>query len=106
VIFEFLKARLNRGRHPELYFYRDTHGNEVDLVLREGRTLIPVEIKSAATFALDCLKGIAKFRKTLGKRCADGFVLYQGNKRFMVKGTETLNPVARYGKGDFLRIVE
>jgi predicted AAA+ superfamily ATPase len=56
VVLEILKSRLNRGKRPELFFYRDTHGNEVDLVIRQARTLIPIEIKSAATFTSDFLK--------------------------------------------------
>jgi hypothetical protein len=30
VVAEVLKARLNIGQMPNLYFYRDTKGNEVD----------------------------------------------------------------------------
>jgi predicted AAA+ superfamily ATPase len=102
VILEFLKARLNRGKRPELYFYRDTYGNEVDLVLREGRALIPIEIKSAATFTPDFLKGIERFRRALGERCSGGFVLYGGSERFTVKGTKVLNPISHRGEEDFL----
>jgi len=58
LILEILKIHLNAGRRPELFFYRDTHGNEVDIVLKAGRRLIPIEIKSAATFTPDFLKGI------------------------------------------------
>jgi predicted AAA+ superfamily ATPase len=93
VILEFLKARMNRGMRPELYFFRDTHGNEVDLVLREGNTLIPVEIKSAATFTRDFLKGIERFRSVIGKRATGGLVLYDGRERFTVQGTEVVNPI-------------
>jgi hypothetical protein len=85
---------MNRGKRPELHFYRDTHGNEVDLVLRRGGTLIPIEIKSAATFTPDLLRGIERFRSTLVRRAAGGFVLYDGRERLTVKGTKVLNPTA------------
>jgi predicted AAA+ superfamily ATPase len=94
VILEFLKARMNRGKRPEIYFHRDTHGNEVDLLLREGNRLIPIEIKSAATFTPDFVKGIERFRSVLGKRSTGGFVLYDGHERFTVKGTKVLNPIS------------
>jgi predicted AAA+ superfamily ATPase len=97
VILEILKSRLNRGRHPELFFYRDTHGNEVDLVIRKGRKLIPVEIKSAATFTPDFLKGIERFRKVVGDRCAQGFVLYNGPEKFTLKATQIFNPLLHGG---------
>jgi predicted AAA+ superfamily ATPase len=91
VTTEILKLRLNRGLRPELYFYRDTHGNEVDLIVREGRKLVPVEIKSAATFNVDFVKGIEQFRKVVGSRSSLGYVLYNGEQRFQFKGTQVLN---------------
>lgn len=94
VILEFLKGRMNQGRRPDFYFFRDTHGNEIDLVMRQGSRLIPIEIKSAATFTPDFIKGIEWFRSLLTRRCAGGFVLYDGTERFTVKGTDVLNPVA------------
>jgi len=29
VMMELLKSRTAQGRNPELYFYRDSHGNEM-----------------------------------------------------------------------------
>jgi predicted AAA+ superfamily ATPase len=97
VILEVLKARLNRGKRPELFFYRDTHGNEVDLVIRQARILIPIEIKSAATFTPDFLKAIDHFASVTGDRCAQGFVLYNGNEQFTLKGTRVINPIKYAG---------
>jgi predicted AAA+ superfamily ATPase len=94
VILEFLKSRMNQGRRADFYFFRDTHGNEIDLVMRQGSRFIPIEIKSSATFTPDFMKGIEWFRKLLTRRSAGGFVLYDGTERFTVRGTEVLNPVA------------
>ncbi|MFQ5605247.1 MAG: ATP-binding protein [bacterium] len=91
LILEILKHRLNHGKRAELFFYRDTHGNEVDLIIREGRKLYPIEIKSAATFTPDFLKGIERFRKIVSERVASGAVLYNGNETFQVKGSRVLN---------------
>ena len=97
VILEILKARLNCGKRPELFFYRDTHGNEVDLVIKQGRKLIPLEIKSAATFTPDFLKGIDRFGKMAGDRCTPGFVLYNGNEQYTLRGTRVINPLKHGG---------
>ena len=32
VVVEALKSRLNKGKVPNLYFFRDSNGNEVDIV--------------------------------------------------------------------------
>jgi predicted AAA+ superfamily ATPase len=85
IILEILKAHLNKGMIPDLYFFRDTHGNEVDLLIRKGGKLLPVEIKSAATFSADFLKGLEKFCALTVGRCLPGIVLYNGKQSCTVK---------------------
>lgn len=92
VVLELLKARLNRGLPPSLFFYRDTNGNEVDVVIRSGRKLVPIEIKSAGTFTEEFLKGISRFRETVGGRATGGHVLYNGKEKFDFKGVGVSNP--------------
>ncbi|MFA6244681.1 MAG: ATP-binding protein [Candidatus Hydrogenedentales bacterium] len=58
VISETAKHRYNRGVEPYLYFWRDSTGNEVDLILDWKDRLLPVEIKSGETVADDFFKGL------------------------------------------------
>lgn len=78
VVIEALKSRLNAGREPELYFYRDNRGDEVDLLFRRNRQLIPIEIKAAMTFNTEFVKGITRFRK-IASTAQKGYVVYAGN---------------------------
>jgi hypothetical protein len=93
VITEVLKGAGNRGLRPDLYFYRDSHGNEVDLLIRESGTLTPVEIKSAATFSPDFTKGIARLGAAGVERLAPGVVLYNGDRAYDVHGVRAFNPL-------------
>jgi predicted AAA+ superfamily ATPase len=92
LILEVLKSCFNYGKRPELFFYRDTHGNEVDLIIKAARNLIPFEIKSAATFTPEFLKGIEHFRQIAGNRCSNGYVLYNGHEQYTLKGIRVFNP--------------
>lgn len=57
VISEQLKAHVNNGRKPELYFYRDSNGVEVDLVeATDRRNVELVEIKSSMTYRSSFLR--------------------------------------------------
>ncbi len=93
VIVDILKGALNRGIRPEAFFFRDSHGNEVDLIIREKGMLTPVEIKSAATFSPDFIKGVERFRALKPDRTAPGLVLYGGEQRFSVRDVRVLNPL-------------
>jgi predicted AAA+ superfamily ATPase len=95
VIADALKSFCNAGKRPELFFYRDSHGNEVDLLIRDAGTLTPVEIKSSSTFNPDFLKGIRHFRAVAGDRVNGGFLLYNGQQTFELQGVHVLNPLAK-----------
>jgi len=49
VISEIMKSYANKGiLDLPLYFYRDRDGNEIDLLIEDGGTLYPIEIKKHA----------------------------------------------------------
>lgn len=93
VITDIGKGALNRGIRPEMYFFRDSHGNEIDLLVRENGELTPVEIKSAATFSMDFVKGLEWFQTLNLKRVRPGVVLYNGVQSFNIRGIRILNPL-------------
>ena len=78
VINEFVKMAYNKGEDPNLSFWRDSTGNEVDLLLTEGGKQYAYEIKSGATYSTDFFKGISKWAKlsnTPSERC---YTIYNG----------------------------
>jgi hypothetical protein len=93
VIVDIVKSALNRGIRPEIYFFRDSHGNEIDLLVREQGLLTPVEIKSAATFTTDFLKQLEWFQALGLKRLRRGMVLYNGGQPADIRGIRALNPL-------------
>jgi hypothetical protein len=78
VIVETLKNILNRGKDPRLYFFRDSRGNEVDLVIQKGRDLDVVEIKAAQTWHDSFLKGINYFNSIAKDYNTNSIVVYGG----------------------------
>ena len=78
VVIEALKARLNKGLDPNLFFYRDNNLNEVDIIYKRSRDLVPIEIKSAKTWNKDFCHGINYFR-SISKNAADGYLIYAGD---------------------------
>jgi predicted AAA+ superfamily ATPase len=93
IVAEIAKGAFNRGIRPEIYFFRDSHGNEVDLIVREKGTITPIEIKSASTFSTDFVKGLERFQALGIKRVSPGAVLFTGDTRFDVRGVRIFNPL-------------
>lgn len=78
VVIEALKYRYNRGERSNLYYYRDSRGDEVDVLLDVAGKLFPVEFKSGATVVPDHFSGIKKITKVLGSACMTGGALVYG----------------------------
>ena len=47
VVTEIVKSYYNAGKHPDLYYYRDIDGKEIDLLIVEGNDVYPIEIKKS-----------------------------------------------------------
>ena len=45
IINEIIKSYINSGKEAEMYFFRDSNGVEIDLLIYENGTLYPLEIK-------------------------------------------------------------
>ena len=87
VVMECVKARYNRGKPADFWFFRDSNGNEVDLVWQDGRALAAAEIKSASTFSMSLLKGLGRFRGIV-PQFSRGVLVYNGDPRILSDGTD------------------
>lgn len=89
IVTEVMKYFLNNGRRPGLMFYRDSNGNEVDLVIQRGTDVVPIEIKSAATVNRDFFKGLKRFKASVSSS-ADGILVYGGSETRMQNGVQVI----------------
>lgn len=78
VIMEAMKDRLNAGATAEMYFYRDSEGNEVDLLIPVGTQMHAIEIKGGATINPDYFKGLKTFAAHQPAVFASGCVVFGG----------------------------
>jgi predicted AAA+ superfamily ATPase len=78
VIAELIKSRLNKGERPQLYFWRDSNGNEVDVIVEQGNCLTPIEIKSGKTVTREAFTGLNKWRDLAGDAVMEPTLIYGG----------------------------
>lgn len=82
VVAETLKYRLHQGLAPDVFFWRDNHGTEIDLLYLHDGLLCPVEIKSGQTFSHDWVQGLDKFKRYAQERAGHACVVYGGTEDF------------------------
>jgi hypothetical protein len=90
VVLEALKARYNQGLTPNLYFYRDNQGHEIDLLHKQSSELLGIEIKSASTWNASFKKALQHFDQKL-KPLAKRAVVYSGKAIEFTDGVQTLS---------------
>jgi len=63
IVIEMEKQNAHLDLLREYYFWRDSHGNEVDLLYQENQSMHAYEIKSSSTMQNRMLKGLDYFGK-------------------------------------------
>jgi len=86
IVSEWMKKYLNRGEKPPLYFWRDSNGNEVDLIVDTGSGLAPIEIKSGQTVNRDFFTGLEKWMRLGGTLAHTPTLIYGGSDSYAYKG--------------------
>jgi hypothetical protein len=74
---------LNSGEEPAIYFWRDSSGNEIDVIIDQGDQLIPVEIKTGQTIASDFFKGIRFWKKLVKNDKLRAALVYGGERSYI-----------------------
>lgn len=90
ILSELMKNTFNRGEKPTLSFWRDSSGNEVDVIIEQGAHLIPVEIKSGRTLTRDSFAGIEKWTALAGQMALRPTLVYGGDDNYSHKGVRVL----------------
>lgn len=95
VVADALKYRFNHGRKSNLYFYRDSKGNEVDLLMHKGPDIFPIEIKAGMTITKDYFKGLNHFTKLFEAHIPHGSGLVYGGNEIQQRSDVTIVPINR-----------
>lgn len=78
IIADILKHYYNNGKIPDIYFWRDKTGHEIDCIIQKGSKLIPIEIKSARTTNERFFEGIEYWHKIAPQQSSESFIVYAG----------------------------
>lgn len=79
IVTEMLKHRLNEGKEANLYFYRDSNQNEVDILVSTLSSLEAIEVKSAMTFSPSFEKALRKVGDWVEAPVAKRMIVYAGS---------------------------
>jgi uncharacterized protein len=89
IISDILKQGFNKNKRPNIYFFRDNHGNEVDCIIEKALEVTAIEIKSSRTIQSEFFKGI-KYWNELNKK-GNSYLIYAGEENQKRTAAEVLS---------------
>ena len=83
IIADMYKQFFNRAKVAVIYFWRDSHGHEVDCVIEQADIVLPIEIKASMTFDKNFINGLISWNNLAGYQ--KSMLIYGGNEEFDIK---------------------
>ena len=79
VVMECIKHRFNQGKEGNVFFYRDSNGQEVDILVKEEGQLTAIEVKSSMTYQTDFAKTLKMLPQWTSTPIVRRAVVYGGD---------------------------
>ena len=96
IVTEIKKNRTNTGVMGGMYYFRDSAGNEIDLVLEKNSETIGIEIKATKKPGSKDLQGIKYWQKY--QQNSKGILLHGGNRNEILDNFTSILPWYEVGK--------
>ena len=91
---EILKSFYNDGNSkPPLYFYRDSDGNEIDIVIENGSFLHPIEVKLSGTPNKSDIKSFGYLEQIDGMKKGEGCIVCMSKEPLFLSRDDRVVPI-------------
>lgn len=80
ILNELIKWNFNQGQRQTPYFWRDSHGREIDCLIDRGLYLVPIEIKSGRTISESYFSNLNWWKGIVNVDADPGCVVYGGDQ--------------------------
>jgi hypothetical protein len=74
LLLELMKTMYNKGEKPEFYYWRESNGKEIDLLIEDGLKLHRLEMKYSNTFDSSFMQNINIFNAQ--EKCQKEITIY------------------------------
>jgi uncharacterized protein len=78
-LVELYKKRSNTGKRPQFYFWQDSKGLEVDLIIEEDGLLKAIEMKSSQTYNTRLMQGLIRWGSLQEVNNTNRYLMYAGD---------------------------
>ncbi|MCU0402084.1 MAG: ATP-binding protein [Algoriphagus sp.] len=98
VISDYIKQMQHKSDLSDIWFWRDSSGNEVDLIIDQGLEKTIVEIKATKTILSNLLDGLGKYESISDEKIIRKILVYGGDQ-VQSRTLADVVPWSRFGLG-------
>ena len=91
IITEQIKQRYNQFLPPNIYYWRDKLGREVDCILEQNNQTIAIDIKAGKTITKDQLKNLKYWQSLSHADNQDLKIIYGGEQNQSLFGIDIIS---------------
>lgn len=91
VMNELAKTKHNAGIPADFYFWRDSHGHEVDFIIEHAGKLLAIEIKAGQTISRSFFKGLTWWNELSNNDPENSYLIYTGQQKQIRSQGNVLN---------------
>jgi len=96
MVGEVAKNFYNQGKVPRIYWWRTSHGDEVDFVIENKGRIIPVEVKLSANINSDMAKGLISFCNLFREKINKAFLVSLSKEKLTIQKKIIAIPFAEF----------
>lgn len=92
IISEITKQIYHSGKHPNIYYYKESNGKEIDCIIEmSSNKIVAVEIKGGETFSKDYLKNLVKIFNSKKSNEIKKYLVYPEAEKSQIFDIKILN---------------
>ncbi len=91
IISEFIKQNAHFSKDREFWFWRDSNGHEIDLIMSDENGNHIFEIKSSITTTEKLFEGLNKFKSFANDDVATSNLIYAGDEEYKRSGHQVIS---------------
>lgn len=98
VLEEVVKNFYNQGKIPRVFWWRTSHGEEVDFIIEDKGRIIPIEVKLSAKINSNMAKNLGSFCKLFSAKIDKAFLVSLSKEKLVLEKKITAIPFVEFIK--------
>lgn len=98
ILGEVVKNFYNQGKIPRVFWWRTSHGEEVDFIIEDKGIIIPIEVKLSAKINNNMAKNLNSFCKLFSDKIDKAFLVSLSKEKLVLEKKITVIPFVEFIK--------